>query len=248
MYSYLKFHWAAVASTAMVIFAGFALILPLYLRLPSKEAPQQTMLVFSILDTNNVTEYCKSLSSTLRRLDVNATVFFSGKVAEQYREAVSCFGENIDIGSQTYSYVNLTDISDYTIQLEEVSKGKAAVDEAGNLYSRLFKAPYYTVDQNIYSLLSRSDIIADFSYENHYNLYRNGEFLWFEATVFNGSDYSAEFFLDLPKTQQPLIINFDNAQSVSFIDNFLSELLKGSIEFVSPSRIANAALTIRGGQ
>jgi peptidoglycan/xylan/chitin deacetylase (PgdA/CDA1 family) len=236
-----------VASTALVIIAGFALIFPLYLRPPPKEAPQQTMLVFSIMDTGNVTEYCKSLSSTLHRLNVNATVFFSGKAAEHNPDAVSCFGENIDIGSQTYSYVNLTSISDYTIQLEEVRKGKAAVDEAGNLYSRLFKAPYRAVDQNIYSLLIRSDIIADFSYENQYNLYRNGEFLWFDANVFNGSDHSVEFFLGLPKTERPLIISFDNTQSVSFIDGFLSELFKGNVEFVSASRIAQAALTIRGG-
>jgi len=236
-----------VASTALVIIAGFALILPLYLRSPPKETPQQTMLVFSVLDIDNVTEYCKSLSSTLRRLNVNATVFFSGKVAEQNPDAVSCFEENIDIGSQTYSYVNLTSISDYTIQLEEVRKGKAAVDEAGNLYSRLFKAPYCAVDHNIYSLLSRSDITADFSYENQYNLYRNEEFLWFNAAVFNARDHSIEFFLGLPKTERPLIINFDNRQSVSFIEGFLSGLFKGDIEFVNASRVAQAELTIRGG-
>jgi len=181
------------------------------------------------------------------KYNVKATVFVTGKVAEECPECVKAFTKDVDIGSQTYSYVNLTSISDYTIQLEEVRKGKAAVDEAGNLYSRLFKAPYCAVDHNIYSLLSRSDITADFSYENQYNIYRNEEFLWFNAAVFNARDHSVEFFLGLPKTERLLIINFDNTQSISFIEGFLSGLFKGDIEFVNASRIAQAELTIRGG-
>jgi peptidoglycan/xylan/chitin deacetylase (PgdA/CDA1 family) len=205
------------------------------------------MLVFSILERGNVSEYCHDLSNTLSTFNIDATVFFSGKVAELNPDAVSCFGANIDIGSQTYSYVNLTSIKDYAGQLEEVRKGKAAVDEAGNLYSRIFRAPWCMVDQNIYSLLSRSDIIADFSYESQYNLCLHGEFVRFDISTFRSSGHSAEYFLELPKKEQPLvIITFDNTQSIFFIDSYLSELNKGGVEFVNASTIANATLTIRG--
>jgi len=205
------------------------------------------MLSFSILEIGNVSEYCSNLSSILTLHNVKATVFFVGRGAEQNPEAVSCLSNACDIGSQTYSYVDLTSIPDYTVQLDEVERGKQAVDSAGDLCSKLFKAPYGSTDENIYSLLGRSEIIADFSYEDHYNIYENGHFVRFEAAVYEGSNHTADFFLTLPETDRPLIIDFDNTYSTSNIDFFLSRLKTGKIEFVTASEVAGTPLTIRGG-
>ena len=71
-------------------------------------------------------------------------VFFVGKVAEQNPEAVTCFGNRVDIGSQTYDYVNLTTINDYSLKLQEVEQGKFAVDTAGHLNSSVFSSTIWS--------------------------------------------------------------------------------------------------------
>jgi len=205
------------------------------------------MLSFSVLDTVNVSGWCSELSSILKTHSAKAAVFITGKVAQQHPECVTVFGDNVDIGSQTYNYVNLTSISDYTLQLEEVRKGKQAVDNAGKLYSRLFKAPYGFTDDNIYSLLSRSDIVADFSYDRQYNIFCNGQFIKFDSITYNGSQHSAEFFLSLPKTTELVIIAFENTTPAERISELLSKLNMGYIQFVNASEIAGFNLTLRGG-
>lgn len=199
------------------------------------------------MDSSDVSEWCLNLSSILELYSVKAAVFFVGKVAEQHPECVLAFSKNVDIGSQTYSYTDLTSIPDYTLQLEEVKKGKKAVDDAGNLYSRLFRAPYGSTDENIYSLLSRSDIIADFSYGQQYNVYEDGKFIKFEAIVYIGSAFSADYFLKLPKKTQPLIIFFESSFSTAKISESLSKLKAGNIEFISASELVGCELTTRGG-
>jgi peptidoglycan/xylan/chitin deacetylase (PgdA/CDA1 family) len=235
--------WAAVISTTIVIIIGASLILPFFFNASQTTAPQKIMLSFSILDFGNATEYCHDLSSALDKLNVETTVFFVGKVAEQNPEAVRFFKNNTDVGSQTYSYVDITSISDYILQLEEISKGKKAVDEAGNLSSRIFKAPYSATDDNIYSLLSRSGILADFSYENQYNVYYNGQFMKFDATTYDGFENSVEFFLSLQNTETPIIITFDNTHSVSEVNIVLSKLKSGNFEFLKASEIVGFDLT-----
>jgi len=204
------------------------------------------MLVFDVLDDDEVKGWCYNLSSILENQNVKATVFIVGKVAENNPESVSCFGPKIDIGSLTYNYSDLTSISDYSLQLEEVRKGKQAVDDAGNLYSRLFKAPFGSTDDNIYSLLSRSDILADFSYQTHYNLYLEDKFIKFDATVYNGSSHSANFFSSLPKTPEPIIIVFDNTYSTAYVEKFISEIKNSEVDIVNASEIAGNNLTLRG--
>jgi len=204
------------------------------------------MLSFSILDVGNVSDYCNTLSDVLEKLELKATVFFVGRVAEQNPDAVAILDDDVDVGSQTYSYVDITSISDYTLQAEEVSEGKRAVDDAGNLGSRLFKAPYGATDENIYSLLSRSGILADFSYEDHYNVYRDGRFLKYKAAIYDWSEYSAEFFLSLQGSDSPIIIEFENTRAVADVSAFVSKLKSGDFEFVKASEIAGIDLTLRG--
>jgi peptidoglycan/xylan/chitin deacetylase (PgdA/CDA1 family) len=239
----MKLKLAATIATVIVIIVGFAMISPLFFR--QDKVDKRVMLSFSISEPDNAAEWCRNLSSILKTHNIPATVFIVGKIAEQYPQTVTCFSDKVDIGSQTYDNLNLTGISDYSVKLQEVKKGKTAVDKAGHVYSRVFRAPYGATDQDIYSLLSRSGISADFSYKSQYNVYQNGQFIKFNAAVFDGKHYSPEFFLTRAKTSQPLIIEFDNTYSTSDIEVFLSKLITGDFEFVNASKLVGLTLTSR---
>jgi peptidoglycan/xylan/chitin deacetylase (PgdA/CDA1 family) len=240
----LKLKHAAAISTALVLVFGISIIFPFFVRGPKPE--QKVMLTFNVLDTDEAKEWCYNLSSILENQGVKATVFIVGKVAEKKPECVSCFSKKVDVGSLTYSYLNLTSMSDYSLQLEEIRKGKQAVDDASNLYSRLFRAPFGATDDNIYSLLSRCDILADFSYSSHYNLYQKDKYIRFDAIVYNGSNYSANFFSALPKSSEPIIIVFDDTCPTVYIGKFVTELKNNEVDLVSASEIAGYNLTLRG--
>jgi peptidoglycan/xylan/chitin deacetylase (PgdA/CDA1 family) len=241
----LRLRHAAIIATGLVLVAGFAMISPFFLRGGKTEPEQRVMLSFGVSESNNVGEWCKNLSSVLNSYNIGATVFIVGKVAEQYPQIVSYFGNKVDVGSQTYDNIDLTSIPDYSLKLEEVQEGKTAVDDAGNLYSRVFRAPFGATDQDIYSLLSRSGIMADFSYDNQYNLYQDGQFVRHDAAVYEGRDYSPDFFLTLPNIPKPLIIVFDNTYPISSIESFISGLKKGHLEFRNASQLAGFTLTSR---
>lgn len=237
---------AAVLSTALIIALGFFIISPLFYRTSSVETKQKIMLSFSASESNDIADWCRNLSSILKSYDISATLFIVGKVAEQHPECVSCFGSNVDIGSQTYSNLNLTSIADYDTQLEEVRKGKQVVDTAGNLYSRVFRAPNGDTDQNIYSLLSRNDILADFSYGSQYNVYLDNQFVKFDAVVYDGSSCSANSILTLKKSSAPILINFDSEYPAELISDFIGTLKTGQLDFVNASEMTGLNLTVRG--
>jgi peptidoglycan/xylan/chitin deacetylase (PgdA/CDA1 family) len=203
------------------------------------------MLSFSILEGDNLPEWCKGLSNILEKHDIPATIFISGKTAQNIPECITAFNKDVDIGSQTYDYVNLSSISDYQNQLEEVRKGKEIIDSVGQLDSRLFRAPYGAIDENIYSLLNRTGIIADFSYDSQYNKYFNGKFIWFNLTSFDGTENTADFFLSFDETEIPILINFDSDTSLEYFEEFIEELMTENIQFVNASELTELDLTIR---
>lgn len=235
---------AGVISTSIVIILGFAMITPLFISIPTK-TPQNILLFFYITDDSNVTDWCHDLSILLDEKGFRATIFFSGIIAEQHPECVTFFDEGIDIGSQTYSYTNLTSIDDYTRQLEEIQKGKQFVDDAGNLESRLFRVPIGYTDENIYSLLSRSGILADFSYKTHYNKFHDGQFLLFNTTFIDGLTISSS---TLRNIDNPSIIFFDNSIPVMIIRNALSHLISSNTRFINASDLTGLELIIRNGE
>ncbi len=242
----MKLRLAAIIMTTIVLIVGVAMISPLFLSQDKAQPKQEIMLSFSVLEVDNAVEWCQNLSAILDSYNMEATVFFVGKTAEKYPQAITCFGERVDIGSQTYSNMNLTAFEDYSLKLQEVQQGKAAVDNAGNVNSMVFYAPYGAADQDIYSLLSRSGFLADFSYKNQYNVYLNGQFIKFNATVLEAIDCSPEFFLTRPKTSEPVIIHFDSVWSSSDVESFLGILRGGDFEFVNASQLAGFDLTNRG--
>lgn len=244
-HDFMNLKLAAIIMTSLIIVAGLAMISPMFLQSPETNPKQRMMFSFSVSQNANAVEWCKSLSSLLNVYKIGAGVFIAGNIAEQHPECVSCFSEEVDIGSQTYSNIDLTSVADYSLKLKEVEEGKKAVDKAGNLYSKAFRAPFGVTDQDIYSLLSRSGIMADFSYKNQYNVYQDGQFVKYVAELYKGRDYSPDFFLTQPDTNLPLIIFFDNTDSTTLIDEYLSTIKKSNFEFVNPSDLAGFSLTTR---
>ena len=217
----------------------------MYLQPQTKKTHPQLMLSFSIAESDNVDAWCQNLSAILENHSMEATVFFVGKVAEKNPGCVTIFGKEIDIGSQTYSNLDLTSISDYSTLLEEVRKGKNIVDTAGNLDSKSFRAPLGATDQNIYSLLSRNGILADFSYENQYNLFQNGQFIKVEIESYQWPEIPADF-LDNLEYSKPIILYLDNKVPIIEIENLIAQLEISDLEIVSASHLVGTELTIRG--
>jgi peptidoglycan/xylan/chitin deacetylase (PgdA/CDA1 family) len=222
------------------------MIVPVFFREPQEQGNIRIFLSFDAADNEQLAAWCSELASVLSEEDVRATVFFSGKVAENNPSLLGYFGDGIDIGSQTYSYVDLSTISDFEVQLDEVKSGKEAVDDAGNLYSRVFRAPYGGTDENIYYILSQSDIIADFSYTQQYNLYQDGQFLRYNAIAYEGSLDAVKLITDNPSASNVYILTFDSSCSVQQIRDVLSALKEVDVVFVNASDLAEVDLTGRG--
>ncbi|TRZ80003.1 MAG: polysaccharide deacetylase [Nitrosopumilales archaeon] len=235
----MKISQIGIISTAIVISFGILIVIPPYL-------PQQkvlpVMLFFDIKDSQNLPQWCYDLSATLQKRNVVATIFVTGKIAEKYPECVKILSSRNDIGSQTYNYVGLINL-DYDTQLDEVKSGKQAVDKAGNIQSKIFKAPFGSTDQNIYSILNRSEILADFSYDRQYNKYYQGQFLRFDDSVYDGNKHTVNYFRNL-ESQDPVVIDFDNATPIKKIEEFVSGIKSKHLVFITASKMTGLDLTV----
>ncbi|HSD05065.1 MAG TPA: polysaccharide deacetylase family protein [Nitrosopumilaceae archaeon] len=239
----MKIVHVGAISTGIVILLGIVMVIPPFIQ-PSP--PLKVAFAFSAIDENNALNWCRDLSQVLEKYDIKATVFVTGRIADLHPNCVRGFSDNIDIGSQTYHYVSLTTINDYEAQLDEIKQGKEAVDRAGKLSSKVFRAPYGTTDENIYSLLRSSGILADFSYEYQYNKYYQGDFIKFDLNEYDGNEHDTDFFRSLPVTN-PILITFDDSTPVEKIDDFISKLKSRHIVFVNASELTGIELTIRQG-
>src|SRR5690242_19511689 len=94
---------SAIATGTVLVF-GIIMIVPEFLQ---TGPPQTFILSFSINDEKNMPTWCQDLSIILKKQDVKAVVFITGKIADQYPQCVTSFSNNVDIGSQTYDYVPL---------------------------------------------------------------------------------------------------------------------------------------------
>jgi peptidoglycan/xylan/chitin deacetylase (PgdA/CDA1 family) len=239
-------HLGAIA-TAILVAVGVVLAIgPAYMHTLDQNKPPPVMLSFSIVDSQNVPQWCKDISSILAKYNVKATVFITGKIAENNPDCVKAFASyrGIDIGSQTYSYVSLPTVGDYTKALDEVKRGKLAVDTAGNLNSKIFKAPYDATDQNIYSLLSGSNITADFSYQSQYNRYDGNQFVKYNI-VSCQCIQSPDKVHQLANAHLPVVIDIDNKTEPTKIGDFIATLKNDHMNLVNASDLTGLDLTIR---
>lgn len=241
--------YLGLLATSLVLTLGVSLVASIFL-LPTNGIKKQLVLLsFDINDQTNMPFWCDELSSILDEKDVKASIFIVGNVAERFPECTRnlSLNDKLDVGSKTYSSVALSNIQDYATQLSEVERGKQAVDSTGNIFSRSFKAPLGSTDENIYSLLNRTEILADFSYKDHYNKYHGGYYIWFNITSYEATSHDASFYHDLPTSDTPLVLNFDNNDSIETIRELISQFNANNIAFVNASDLTQIELTVRRG-
>jgi len=135
-------------------------------------------------------------------------------MADTYPNCVASLTKYNDVGSMTYTYDPITNSnSNFTGQLSKIQQGKAAVDNQGKLNSTVFRAPHGIVDDKIFSLLTRLHIVADFSYNDHYNIYTTGAsgkiFYRYPSSLGNISDSK----LSGKDPKLPVMVNFYNYDS-----------------------------------
>ena len=221
------------------------MVIPIFFRNQNIPQNPRVMLSFEIKNNKNITEWCTELSLLLNENNITATIFFPGKLVEQNPTILNIFEKGIDIGSQTYNYVNISSL-DFTTQLNEIKKGKQIIDQKGNLNSQIFKAPYGETDENIFYLLTQNNITADFSYQTQFNLYENGQFIKYEAITSENTIASIKTSLNILENHQLLIIPFENTDLIQDITEIILELKKFGIQFVNASDLAGTDLTGRG--
>lgn len=242
----MHIRYAGIIVISLLILLGIAILLPVYYQ----ERPYPiVMLSFDIIKNDNVLEWCNDLSSILHKYNIKATVFFTGKIAQIYPKCVSLFSSNnnVDVGSSTYNYSNLVSISDYSKALEEVKSGKSTIDNIGQINSKIFRAPYGATDDNIYSLLTQTGILADFSYKGQYNKYENGQFIKYDLIAYNGSLSQLSEIINSISSKKPTLITFDNSISVSQLDSFISNINSNikDVYFTNASELTDISLTLR---
>lgn len=239
----LKLLHVSIIATGCVILLSAILFVPVFI---PNEPPAIVMLSFDITSEENLPTWCTDLSQVLEDNEVNSVIFLRGKTAEKFPDCVNTFHDGVDIGSQTYSYIDLQTITDYSIQLEEVEHGKHAIDQVGNFDTKLFKAPYGSTDENIYSLLSRSGILADFSYDHQFNKFYKGKFIKFDSVSYHTPQIKS-IISEIKAADYPIILSYDNSTPVSEIKNLLNILKSENIRFVNPSELTGINLTTRSG-
>jgi peptidoglycan/xylan/chitin deacetylase (PgdA/CDA1 family) len=231
--------------TAIVIVIGIALLYPA-LHLDKLNEKNMVLLTFNIINSTNMPSWCNDLSKFLQENNIHSTMFITGKMADTYPNCVTAFSKENDIGSMTYSYDTITSIPTRTDQLNHIKEGKAAVDKQGKLNSTIFKAPRGIVDENIYSMLTQSHILADFSYNDHYNVYTDGLsgkiFYRFPMTSL---DSISDSKLPVRDENVPMTVNFYNYDSVKNIQEFINLISKEPHRFVTASELTKMDLTIR---
>ena len=249
----------AMITTGIIVTIGMVLVLPEFLRFRSDAAALETpiMLVFTIPDNHkdpSTYDWCQSLGQSLEKRGMAATVFESGITAESIPECISSFSSRVDLGSSTYDYVNIVSISDYSQALEQVRAGKESIDHAGNINSKLFRAPYGKADDNIYSELSRSGILADFTYSDHYNKYEHGMFVRYPIVSIEAKSFSPSTLQTSLQSREgniPLMILFDDSIEIGRIDAIMDDILSTQntlhLKIVNASEITGLNLTSRLG-
>ncbi len=238
----MRIKYASIIATAIVLSFGVLIILS---PLINATKQQPVLLSFEINNENNLPQWCDGVSSILKKYDISATIFAPGDIASSYPGCFKNLPHGVDIGSETFHYVDLTNITDYEEQINEVVSGKKSIDNAAGVNSKLFKAPYGKTDQNIYSLLTKAGILADLSYVDHYNKYYNGQFIKFDLDTYNGSSLAADLLHSL-HSPNPILIKFDSSDSLNSIDDVISHLKAQRVQFLTVSEITGLNLTDGG--
>src|SRR6185503_5488436 len=182
-----------ILASVIVIVVGILYTLPPYLKaIEASQRVPTAILSISIVSRDNMPTWCTEISEYLARTSVKATIFFAGEIAEEYPDCPRSFSQDVDIGSSTYSYGKLSAARDYNDRLDDIRKGKEAIDSLTGIDSRIFKAPLGYTDDDIYSLLSRNNITVDFSGDQSFNRYHDDQFVFYELHTLDLKEISVE--------------------------------------------------------
>jgi hypothetical protein len=229
----MKLTFLGVGATICIVILAILIIIPPYLQNDSSPS----LITFSIITDSNLPQWCNEIFELLNQEKVSAILFISGEHAKLNPSCVSELPDFVEIGSQSHHFSDISKISDYSLQLQEVKEGKQIIDDIGNFESKAFKAPMGNTDDNIYSILDRSGILVDFSPKNQYNIYHDGKFIWFVVeTIEADKDLPLKIKNALSNEKQiPLIFHFDNTIPISEVKETISILKENRLSLVTAS-------------
>ncbi|MGI0097787.1 MAG: polysaccharide deacetylase family protein, partial [Nitrosopumilaceae archaeon] len=75
------------------------------------------------------------------------------------------------------------------------------------------------------------------------NKYYDGKFIKFDISSYNGDNFSTDILKQ--KSNNPIIISFDNSIPIDQIDRFISSVKSRSTLFINTSDLVGFNLTIR---
>ena len=234
----------ATITTTLVILGGVVLISPMFFRKANRNSPPRIAVFLYLTDDINASSWCRDVGSYLGSTNTRATVFFVGSVVDGDPSIVRSFGESVDVGSMTYDFMPLLSNPDYIAQLNNIKSGKMSVDAAGNIDSKLFASPFASVDDNIYSQLSRSGISADFSYSDYYLKFYNGSFIKMPISTIEGTSLDVKELAQA--VDEPLrVIKLTSNTPAKEVIQVFDALKNAGFRFLNASDIADMQLTVR---
>jgi len=237
-----------VLATAIVIIIGTLYAAPPYLAwVESSQRVPTVILSLSITSDQDMPQWCEDAADYLNNNRIDAVVYFSGEVADRYPDCVRSFHTGVELGSSTYSFKKLSSDRDYLEQLEDVRMGKFAIDSIAGIDSKVFKAPFGYTDDNIYSFLSRNDIIADFSKTGSYNGYDGKNFIFHDLQTFAIGIDSDDVILSRleKKTISAVQLSADNSIPIAKITSLIDETIaKHRTNFVNASEITGLRVNL----
>lgn len=220
---------AGIIATSLTVMTGLIILLPVFL------VPQHQTNVLLTIDINtseSLTEICNFIP-ILQQNNIPITFFISGKDAEENKNCLSNLPKNIVVGSKTYDNIILPTIDDYSIQLDEVQRGKQTIDSITHTNTIFFRSPQGITDDNIYSLLSKNGILGDFSYSDHYNKYYKKKFLRFDISAYNGTKLSEQELYSIVMKSDTMWVYFSGEISVGHVLDMINVMKKQHVNFVS---------------
>jgi len=124
------------------------------------------------IDCEGNSEQINRLVSITREEKIDVTFFVVGQTAQEYSDLFYELAKDFQIESHTYSHVNLRKLS-IEKQVEEILRGKEAVERVIGRTTRGFKAPMHCLNKETVKILNELGLRFDVS--SLYFQYRMGK-------------------------------------------------------------------------
>ena len=121
---------------------------------------------FETDQTRSVHEVVPRLLDLFDKLDIRATFFVLGEIAEKYPKLIKKIGKKHDIGSHGYTHTRLDKLSDDELWFQ-VSKSKKVIEKLG-VKCKGFRAPYFITHPKLFYMLEKAGYEYDSSLQCSY--------------------------------------------------------------------------------